>query len=385
MGHAAGDQLLVELARRLESIIRGGDTLARFGGDEFVIICDDVSKIDVQRLGKRITASMEQPFRLDGREVFVTVSVGIAVAVPGEDGNSLLSNADAAMYQAKGAGRARSVVFDESMHRSASARLDIESGLRQAIEQGELRLYYQPIVDVGTETTTGLEALLRWEHPERGIVSPLDFIPVAEDTGLIVPIGEWVLAEALTQVQSWREIVPGAEHISIAVNLSARQLLAPNLVTVVSDAIRTAGIPAGQVHLEITESVVMNDVEKSVKTLAALRRLGVRLAIDDFGTGYSSLNYLKRLPVDTLKVDRSFVDGLGGSDPHDPSIVDAIISLARALDLDVVAEGVETERQLAELRRLGAQHAQGYLWSKPLRTDDVPGWLSSRAAFAISR
>jgi diguanylate cyclase (GGDEF)-like protein len=380
MGHDAGDALLIQIAQRLRAILRAGETLARFGGDEFVIVCADVTPSEAEHIGERIAAVMEAPFQLGDRETFVSVSTGIAVAGPQERADTVLRNADAAMYRAKARGRARAVMFDDAMHHHASTRLDLESGLRRALDRGELRLYYQPILDIATEQPVGFEALVRWQHPERGLVSPADFIPVAEETGLIVPIGEWVCTEALAQVQRWRTEVAGADHLSIAVNLSARQLLAPDLAGVVSRAIAAAAIPAAAVHLEVTESVVMNDVERSIETLLSLRLSGVAVAIDDFGTGYSSLNYLKQLPVTTLKIDRSFVDGLGGNDPHDPSIVDAIISLGRALGLDVVAEGVETPEQLAELRRLGAGLAQGYLWAAPMPAEQVPAWLGARLA-----
>jgi diguanylate cyclase (GGDEF)-like protein len=386
MGHAAGDVLLRQLAERLRSVIRVGDTLARFGGDEFVVVCDKVTTAEVDRLGERITAAVGAPFDLNGREVFVTASVGIAVVGPDESAVTVLQNADVAMYRAKSRGRARSVTFDETMYRQASARLDTESGLRRALDRGELRVYYQPIVDTRTEEPTGFEALVRWEHPERGLVSPAEFIPVAEETGLIVPIGEWVLAEALAQTQTWRTELPGAADFTIAVNLSASQLLSPALLRSVSTALATSGIPASAVHLEITESVVMNDVERSIATLQALRSRGVALAVDDFGTGYSSLSYLRQLPVTTLKIDRSFVDELGEDSEHGRSIVDAIISLARAMGLNVVAEGVETRGQLSALQRLRADRAQGYLWSKPLPAADVPAWLARRArSFAVAR
>jgi diguanylate cyclase (GGDEF)-like protein len=380
MGHPVGDALLRQLAERLRAILRAGDTLARFGGDEFVVVCDNVTTVEVLRLGERITSAVGLPFDLDGREVFVSVSVGIAVAGPDEAAETVLQNADVAMYRAKAAGRARSVTFDDAMYRQASARLDTESGLRRALERGELRVYYQPIVDVRTEMPTGFEALVRWAHPERGLVSPLEFIPVAEETGLIVPIGEWVLAQALAQTQAWRTELPGAADLTIAVNLSASQLLAPDLLRAVSATLTSSGIPASAVHLEITESVVMDDVERSIATLDSLRSSGVALAVDDFGTGYSSLSYLKQLPVTTLKIDRSFVDGLGGDGRRDPSIVDAVVSLARALRLGVVAEGVETRGQLGALQRLGADRAQGYLWAKPMPAPDVPAWLALRDA-----
>jgi diguanylate cyclase (GGDEF)-like protein len=380
MGHPAGDALLRQMGTRLRGVVRAGDTLARFGGDEFVLVCDNVTTAEIELLGNRIRAAVAEPFELNGRDVFVSVSVGLAVAKAGESAETVLQNADVAMYRAKAEGRARSVTFDDAMYRQAAARLDIESGLRRALDRGELRVFYQPIVDVRTEATTGFEALVRWQHPERGLVSPAEFVPVAEETGLIVQIGEWVLAEALGQTQAWRTLLPGAEDLTIAVNLSAAQLLGADLLDAVSAAVADSGLPAPAVHLEITESVVMGDVERSVATLNALRTSGVALSVDDFGTGYSSLSYLRQLPVTTLKIDRSFVNGLGADGEGDPSIVDAVVSLARALDLGVVAEGVETRGQLTAVRHRGVELAQGYLWSPPMAAADVPAWLARSAA-----
>ncbi|MET3919513.1 diguanylate cyclase (GGDEF)-like protein/PAS domain S-box-containing protein [Arthrobacter sp. UYEF20] len=376
MGHAAGDSLLVQLADRLRGTVRPGDVLARFAGDEFVIVCCDISEEGAQQLGKRIQRSMQAPFTLLGREVFANVSVGISLSRVGDAAESLLHNADAAMYRSKEGLLSAPVVFDEAMHQRAQMRLNVESLLPRAIERNELRVFYQPILDVQSMRPVGFEALVRWQHPEYGLILPNDFIPVAEETGLIVPIGAWVLAEAIQQAQHWRSNIPGAQDWRISVNLSARQLQDPGLLATVREAIVAAGIAPSAVELEITESVLMRDADHSLATLTRLRDLGVGLSIDDFGTGYSSLGYLRRFPVTALKIDQSFIDGLGGGDVHADSIVEAITGLARALDLDVVAEGVETTEQMRQLFRLDATPAQGYLWAKPLPADEVPDWLA---------
>lgn len=375
LGHSAGDRLLVEMARRLQSMVRLTDTLARFGGDEFVIVCENITPEDTQRLVKRVVDIGKEPFVLEGQEVFVTVSVGIVLASGDEDAETVLRNSDAAMYQAKNNGRAQAMVFSEEIYRKASSRLDLESQLARALDKGELRVHYQPIVEVSTEKVVGFEALVRWVHPQRGLISPLEFIPVAEEKGLIVPIGEWVLLQALAQVQQWRREIPGAEDLSISVNLSILQLKDPNFLRVVADALTQTRLDPSALHLEITETMVMKDIEVVLGTLHALRSLGVQLTIDDFGTGYASLGYLIRLPAQTIKIDRSFVKGLTGDDPKAAPIVDATVSLATALDLDVIAEGVETAEQLAKLRGIGARLAQGFLWSRPLPPDQIPEWL----------
>ncbi len=378
IGHAAGDRLLVLVAQRLQAVVRPGDTLARFGGDEFVVVCEDVAPADVELLGARVTHAVREPFVLDGREVTVTVSAGIAAAGEGADAQSLLRDADAAMYQAKERGRNCVVLFDDAMHRRATDRLDTELQLRHARERDELVVHYQPLVEVPDGRPTGVEALVRWQHPTRGLLTPELFMAVAEETGLVVDIGEWVLGEALAQVQRWRTTLPGAAHLTVAVNLSARQVAEPGLAAAVRRVLEATGITPTAVHLEMTESVVMRDGALCVAVLTELRDLGVRLSVDDFGTGYSSLSYLKLLPVDTLKVDRSFVDGLGGDDPHDRSIVAAVLSLASALGLDVVAEGVETDAQLAELAALGVRRAQGHLWARPAPAEELEAWLRAR-------
>ncbi len=376
MGHAAGDSLLAQFAERLRNAVRPDDLVARFAGDEFVIVCARITEEAAVDLAARIAAAVEVPFDLLGREVFVTASVGIALSGEEFSADSLLHDADAAMYRAKQNRGGEPVVFDEEMHRSAKLRLDIGSELPRVIERGELEVFYQPIMDVASGRPVGAEALLRWRHPTHGLVSPEVFIPIAEETGLIVPIGRWVLNEALHQAQRWRETV--ADGFGIAVNLSARQLQDADIYSTVAQAVEAAGIDPSAVELEMTESVLMQDVERSLETLTSFRHLGVGLSVDDFGTGYSSLSYLRRLPVTTLKIDRSFVDGLDGEDIYALPIVQAITMLAHALGLNVVAEGVETVQQLEVLHSLAANHAQGYFWSKPVPAAELEQWLKSR-------
>ncbi|TYC99989.1 EAL domain-containing protein [Arthrobacter echini] len=378
LGHAAGDSLLVQLAARLRGAVRPADTLARFAGDEFVIVCGGMGLDDAHELAGRIAATVQAPFDLLGQELFVSVSIGIALSSGDDTAASLLHQADAAMYVAKETERVDGVVFDESMHRRAEVRLDIGSQLPRALERGELEIHYQPIVRVTDQRPVGFEALLRWRHPRHGLVSPCQFIPIAEETGLIVPIGTWVLAQALAQAQRWRTEVPGASGFRIAVNLSARQLTDPALCASVAGAIDRAGIDPSAVELEITESTLMKNVERSMATLTQLRGLGVGLSVDDFGTGYSSLSYLSRFPVTALKVDRSFVEELDGRDEHAGPIIAAVTMMASALGLDVVAEGVETATQLEKLDALNVGWAQGFLWAQPLQLDEVVPWLSTR-------
>jgi diguanylate cyclase (GGDEF)-like protein/PAS domain S-box-containing protein len=372
LGHGLGDRLLMAIAERLTVALRPGDTVARFGGDEFVILCEDLQDdAEAIVIAERVDQALSHPFAIDQTEVFVGVSIGIAMP-DGDDAEAetLIRDADAAMYRAKDRGRARWELFDNAMRASAVDRLDIENALRRALERRELRVFYQPIIDLRTGAVDGVEALLRWEHPERGLLPPLDFITVAEETGLIVPIGSWVLDQACRQVQRWQSVSPGSAPLRVSVNISGRQLGHPRLVEDVAAILDDTGINPAHVELEITESVLMDDVEMSSETLGRLHTLGVKLAVDDFGTGYSSLSYLRRFPVDLLKVDRSFVDGLG-EDPSDSAIVTAIITLAHALGLSAVAEGVESPLQLAELRRLGCDRAQGYFMARPAGGHEV--------------
>jgi len=379
IGHSAGDAILVQLGERLKAAVRHGDTVGRFGGDEFVVVCENLHKCGAQALAERIRDTTRHPFDVDGRNIYLNVSVGIALADAEDTAESMLRGADAAMYRAKSAGGDSSALYDVRMTGRASGRLDLESDLRLALERGELSLNYQPILDVATEGTVGFEALLRWNHREHGPIMPDAFIPIAEETGLILPIGTWVLREALRQVQQWRAEVPGAGNFTAAVNISGRQLVASDFPDVVEAAILDAGIDPAAVHLEITETVLMDQPDLPKETLQRLARLGVGLSIDDFGTGYSSLSYLKWLSARTLKIDRTFVEELG-TDPHGATIIELVLGMAESLRLDVVAEGVETTVQLEELRRLGVRLAQGYLWSKPLPAERIPAWLQAHPA-----
>jgi diguanylate cyclase (GGDEF)-like protein/PAS domain S-box-containing protein len=378
IGHGAGDTILVLLGERLKAAV-GADTVGRFGGDEFVVICENLQMCGAQALSERIRDATRQPFDVDGRQIYLNVSVGIALADEEDTAESMLQGADAAMYRAKSAGGDSSAVYDVRMTGRATGRLDLESDLRLALERNQLSLNYQPIIDVSTEGAVGFEALLRWHHPEHGPIMPDAFIPIAEETGLILPIGAWVLRESLRQVQQWRTQVPGAENFTAAVNISGRQLVAGDFPDIVEAAILDTGIDPAAVHLEITETVLMDQPDLPKETLQRLARLGVGLSIDDFGTGYSSLSYLKWLSARTLKIDRTFVEELG-TDPHGATIIELVLGMAESLRLAVVAEGVETAVQLDELRRLGVRLAQGYLWSKPLPAERIPAWLQSHPA-----
>ncbi|WLQ07144.1 sensor domain-containing protein [Arthrobacter oryzae] len=379
IGHGAGDTILVLLGERLRAAVRARDTVGRFGGDEFVVVCENLLMRGAKTLAERIRGATRQPFEVDGRRIYVNVSVGIALAGPDDSAESMLRGADSAMYRAKSAGGDSSEVYDARMTGRATGRLDLESDLRLALDRGELSLDYQPIIDVDTEATVGFEALLRWHHHEHGLIMPDTFIPIAEETGLILPIGTWVLQEALRQVQQWRGQLPGAENLSAAVNISGRQLVARDFPDVVEAAIASSGIDPAAVHLEVTETVLMDQPDLPKETLQRLSDVGVGLSIDDFGTGYSSLSYLKWLSARTLKIDRTFVEELG-SDPHGGTIIELVLGMAESLKLGVIAEGVETTRQLAELRRLGVRLAQGYLWSKPLPPERIPAWLEVLSA-----
>jgi diguanylate cyclase (GGDEF)-like protein/PAS domain S-box-containing protein len=375
LGHRAGDELLTGVADRLVALLRGGDVVARLGGDEFVILLEEVRDAeDAAEVAHRILRAVRDPFPLDGEEVFVTASIGIAVADPSSTPDDLLRDADAAMYRAKALGRDRVELFDAALREEATARLQLETSLRRALESGELAVFYQPEVDLLTGEVVGAEALVRWRHPTSGLLEATSFIELAEETGLILDIGAWVLGEACRQAAAWRT-VQATRLPMVRVNLSARQILQPDLLAMVVAALETSGLPASALCLEITETALMADAAAGLDVLSSLRALGVQLAIDDFGTGYSSLARLKRFPVDVLKIDRSFVDGLG-TDPDDTAIVTAIVGLADALGLTVTAEGVETVEQRDELVRLGCLRAQGFLFARPLS----PEALSERLA-----
>jgi diguanylate cyclase (GGDEF)-like protein/PAS domain S-box-containing protein len=371
LGHKAGDQLLVQVSQRLIGCLRTADTAARLGGDEFTVLLEDLSSAaDALVVADRIAERLNAAFELDGREVFVTASVGIAVSTgPDDTAESLIRTADLAMYQAKTSGKARYAVFDPEMNDRAWQRLEIETDLRHALDRGEFVLHYQPIVDLASGRIEELEALIRWQHPTRGIVPPNAFIPIAEETGLIVPIGRWVLEQACEQLRGW-----GNSDLVISVNLAARQFQDPQLLSDVARVLARTGIAPRQLKLEITESAAMHDAAATEATLRQLKALGVGLAIDDFGTGYSALSYLKRFSVDTLKVDRSFVNGIGHN-TDDTAIVSAIVALARTMGLEVTAEGVETADQREHLRVLGCNRGQGYYFARPRDRAEVSGLL----------
>jgi diguanylate cyclase (GGDEF)-like protein len=371
LGHTHGDLLLVAFAERLERTLRPVDTLARFGGDEFAILISGMAdSTDAVRVAQRIQDELSQPFVLDKNSTFATASIGIALSSSGYDKpDDILRDADTAMYRAKENGKARYELFDHDMHARAVSRLQLESDLRQAVEKNEFSVFYQPIVCLQTGRLAGFEALVRWNHPRRGLVSPADFIPVAEETGLIVPIGEWVLAEACRRVREWQIASPGHRSLSLSVNLSARQVAQPNILDRIKEALDNSKLSPHCLKLEITESVVMENAEAAALMFKQLRSLGVQLSIDDFGTGYSSLSYLHRFPLNYLKIDRSFVARL--TTENDNAIVRTISTLARNLGMEVIAEGIETEEQYRELRTLGCEYGQGYLFSQPVGTDSV--------------
>ncbi|MEP7131818.1 MAG: EAL domain-containing protein, partial [Acidobacteriota bacterium] len=365
LGHSIGDELLRGVAERLGSCVREGDTVARLGGDEFTILVPGMAgDEDAAKIARKILGVLRLPFVIDGRELFLTTSIGVAIyPADGETAETLVRNADTAMYRAKEQGRDNFQLYTPAMNSRALERLSLESRLRQAIHNRELVLQYQPLVDLETNQIRGAEALIRWEHPEMGLLAPGEFIPLAEVSGLIVPIGEWVLHAACAQVRAWQQL--GHPRLSVAVNLSARQFQQADLVSQVRAALEAADLAPEFLDLEITESNAMQNADVSISTLWDLKNLGVQLSMDDFGTGYSSLNYLKRFPIDRLKIDQSFVRDVT-TDPDDAAIASAIIAMAHSLELTVVAEGVETEPQLAFLRGQHCDEMQGYLVSRPV-------------------
>jgi diguanylate cyclase (GGDEF)-like protein len=368
-GHSVGDGVLLSISERLRAAVRPHDTVGRLAGDEFIVVCEDLTDREALNVAERVSDAVCQPILLAGRETVITASIGIAHAEPGSRAEDILRDSDVAMYRAKERGRARIELFDAELRHRMIDRLEMERSLRTAIAAGELHLAYQPIVSFDGWEVVAAEALVRWDHPERGPVEPAEFIPLAEESGLILPLGRWVLTEACRQLAAWR--AGGFPNLQVTVNLSARQFSDPDLIAVVAEALARASLPPGALWLEITERVLMEEVEATAETLVALKRLGVHLAVDDFGTGYSSLSYLKRFPVDLLKIDRSFIDGLG-TDPEDGAIVLAIVSLAQALRLEVVAEGVEQFHQLEALHRLGCDAVQGFLLARPGPPDGLP-------------
>jgi diguanylate cyclase (GGDEF)-like protein len=374
MGHKAGDVLLMTVAARLRSALRDTDTVARLSGDEFVVILteheDQKLSVDVVQ---RLMDSVAQPVMLGSKEFFVTCSIGVAVfPTDGAPADSLIEHADIAMYRAKKLGRNNFQFYTPAMNEEATERVRIESALRNALERDEFVLHYQPQVDLASGEIVGMEALIRWQHPEMGMVAPNRFIGVAEETGLIVQIGAWVMRTACQQTQAWQQ--DGLGKLCVAVNLSARQFGAPNLIADIRAVLAETGLPPGCLEIELTESLFMSDVTLAVELLHAMKALGINLSIDDFGTGYSSLSYLSRFPIDVLKIDRSFVAEIT-RDSNDAAIVASIIALAHNLKLAVIAEGVETEEQLDYLRRHGCDEMQGYYFSRPLPAADFEALL----------
>lgn len=360
LGHEAGDTLLVTAASRLRAALRPTDLAARLGGDEFTILLEEIADVhDAAKVAARIVSLFARAFTIGQHQVGVSASVGIAVGVAGQiESTELLRRADIALYSAKNDGRARCAIFDAAMSDAAIERLELEAALRHAIEHAELQLHYQPLVHLLTGQIIGVEALVRWPHETAGMIGPDKFIPLAEETGLILPLGHWVLHEACRQVHCWRTTGPYAD-LKVSVNLSAAEFAQPGLAEAVAQTLQETGLEAAALELEITEGVIMADAATTITTLRELKRLGVRLAIDDFGTGYSSLSYLKRFPVDTLKIDKTFVDGVG-SDPEDEAIVRAMIGVAQALGLQLIAEGMETSEQVARLQEFGCRIGQGH-------------------------
>ncbi len=376
IGHEVGDRLLVAVAERFKSCLRQKDTLARFGGDELVILLEDVeSPTDAGRVAERIIEELRKPFYLNGHEIFTSTSIGISLRDSADVSvDEMLRNADTAMYHAKRKDSGSYAMFEPAMHFRILRRLKLEHDLKEAVARGQFKLHYQPLVDIKSGSIIGTEALVRWEHPERGLLSPNEFIPVAEETGLIVPLGKWVLAEACRQACAWRSEF--ATPLKMNVNLSVRQFQHSDLVEDVAEVLRQTGLEPACLSLEITESVAIVEPERTAAMLRELRELGLRLAIDDFGTGHSSLTYLiRRFRMDILKIDRSFIGEIA-NDPEYKTIVSGIVGIARSLNLEVVAEGIETAEQYELLQSMGCDTGQGYFFSRPLPGEALSALLS---------
>jgi len=377
LGHQVGDELLVAVARRLEECLRTEDTVARLGGDEFGILLDRIRNIsDAARVAQRILKSLSEPVNLSGYEVYTSVSIGIVDSATAHGlPEYMIRSADMAMYRAKGAGKARYEMFDRAMHAEALARLQLETDLRHAVQREEFVAHYQPVISLETGQIAGFEALIRWNHPERGLVPPNDFIPLAEETGMILPMGQWILREACRQMSGWQQAFPRAEPLSIGVNLSVKQFAQPDLREQIADIVATTGVLPNTLKLEITESMIAGNPDHAITVLDSLKTIGIEIYMDDFGTGYSSLSYLTHLPIDCIKIDRSFVSQMETKDRHF-QLVRTILTLARTVNLRAVAEGVETTPQLFALRKLGCEFGQGYLFSRPLPSSDIEALLA---------
>ena len=384
LGHKAGDELLIETARRLRHCLRSKDTAARLGGDEFTILLEEIDDPgDAVRVAQRIAESLRAPFTLGEHEVFVTTSIGIAIsAAAGASPDNVMRDADVAMYAAKSEGKARYKVFNAEMYSKALRRLELENELRRAIEGGELRLHYQPKISLEDGNVVGMEALARWEHPTRGLVPPDEFIPLAEETDLIHPLGKWVLEEACARGREWQLLYPHASELVMSVNISAKQFQQPDLITDLKRTLRETGLAPHHLQLEITESVVTDDLDFATRVLRELKALDIKLAVDDFGKGYSSLTSLKRFPLDDLKIDRSFVEDLGRSS-QDAAIAKLVIDLAHVVGMQAVGEGVETPEQLRQLQRMGCDVVQGYYFYRPLPTSMASALLARGTSLAV--
>jgi diguanylate cyclase (GGDEF)-like protein len=378
LGHDAGDDLLRAVGPRLQGAVRPSDTVARFGGDEFVVLCEDITEEGAEAVAQRILTAFSQPISLQGRSHVVSPSIGVALSgTPPLSADALVRNADAALYRAKGRGRGRAEVFQPGMHRRFVRRMSLERALRTALAGGEgLRVVYQPVVTLDSGAPAGFEALARWTHPIDGEVPPSEFVGVAEESGLIVELGRWVLCEALGQAGAWQAAHPGADGARVSVNLSPRQVSDPRLVDTIAKALADAHTPHGSLSLEVTETVLMDDTDLMLEVMYRLRALGVRLMLDDFGTGYSSLSHVRRFPIAALKLDKTFVDEVR-TDPSSRAIVSAVLHLAEGLGADVVAEGVETRGQADAVRELGCPLGQGYLFGRPMEAEQASEMLAA--------
>jgi diguanylate cyclase (GGDEF)-like protein len=381
LGHAAGDKLLFSVAERLQDCLRTTDTAARLGGDEFAVLVESVNRSnEAVVIAERILSVFHQPFLIEGKEVYVGTSIGIAASSDmTSTSEDLLRNADMAMYRAKNQGKGTYVVFEPHMHEALMERIELEEDLRRGIDAQEFTVHYQPILDLNSNRMLGMEALVRWVHPKHGLLAPMTFIPLAEETNLIVPLGDWILSEACRQVQEWRDEYGSEFDVSVTVNISIRQFQQKELVEMVTRALENSGLPPRSLVLEITESFMMQDTEVTIAKLHDLKNLGVRLAIDDFGTGYSSLSYLQRFPIDILKIDKSFIDKLGqGSEGS--AVARAIIMMGDSLNLKTIAEGIEHPEQIDALQNLGCEAGQGFHFAKPLTKEDMDTFLQCRSS-----
>lgn len=386
MGHLAGDHLLRAVGERLSQVLRPADTVARFGGDEFAVLLETSDRPEpVAEVAERILGELRVPFTLDKKDVFISSSLGVASTTNSSQmsADGLLHNADVAMYTAKGRGKNNLAIFEAGMQATVLERLSLKSDLQRATQAHEFILEYQPIVALSTGKIKGVEALVRWQHPERGLLAPMEFIPLSEETGAIVPLGRWVLREACLQARLWQIELPGHESLVVHVNLSARQLQEDAIVEEVSTMLLESRLEPTCLCLEITESVLMHNTKDAIPKLEQLRKLGVQIFVDDFGTGYSSLSYLNTLPIDGLKIDKSFVQGMGGL--NDPVLGVAVIKLARNLRLKAIAEGIETANQAQQLRELYCELGQGYFFAEPLAPEQIPGRLGTSIRPSVAR